>query len=68
MEKETIYIVTGISTRFTGESEQCVVGAFRDSEKAFKIGEAWADGMNEKHQEEGRNWHSTYKVKPTTLY
>lgn len=68
MEKETIYIVTGISTRFTGESEQCVVGAFRVAEKAFKIGEAWAKKMNEMHQEEGLNWHSTYKVKPETLY
>ena len=60
--EEIVYVVTGISTRFTGETERCIVGVFRDSEKADEIGLKWTKEMDEKNREEGRNWSSRFKV------
>lgn len=68
MEKDIIYIVVGISQRFTGESVQCIVGAFRDREKAEVASLHWSEAMNTRHQEEGVNWKSRCKIDTQTLY
>ena len=68
MENEIVYILTGVSQRFTGETEKCIVGAYKTREKAERLGKFWVDGMKESDDQYNRNWEHRYEIKEVKVF